>query len=75
MSHGKVIDELRKIRIRRGEPTKEQRKYAMIEENTIAELCPSLKRSEEVRYSHLRTLDKYLSEHMIKKILRERGLN
>ena len=65
MPRKKLIKELRKLIRERGSVTKEQREYAMVEEQGLLEMYPITKPSEEKRFSHLRNLQSYIGEHGI----------
>ncbi len=65
MPKRKFINELRKLVRQRGNLSKEQREYAKAEENAMMQMYPTIKPSEEVRFSHLRTLERYVGEQMI----------
>lgn len=73
MPRKKIIDELKKLVRQRGELTRQQREYAMIEEQGIKEMYTITKPSEEVRFSHLRTLQSYIGEKSVRAIAYGRG--
>ena len=62
------IIELKKLLRQRGEVSKEQREYAKVEELAMMQMYPVVKPGEEKRYSHLRTLKRYIGEHASKMI-------
>lgn len=67
-----ILDELKQVVRQRGEATKQQRAYFLVEEHTMLEMYPMPKPSEEKRFSHLRTLDKYIGETAAVKIMESR---
>ncbi len=73
MPKRKFINELRKLVRQRGNLSKEQREYAKAEENAMMQMYPAIKPSEEVRFSHLRTLEKYIGEQALKMIKTDKG--
>lgn len=56
----KVLDELRMLHEQRGVITKSQVEYARAEIRALEKINPTIKPAEEVRHSHLRTLDSYI---------------
>ncbi len=62
MPNKKLIDELRELLRQRGIVTRVQREYAKVEEKTMMLMYPITKPAEEKRYSHLRTLERYISD-------------
>jgi hypothetical protein len=60
MPKRKFINELRKLVSRRGKVSKEQLEYAKAEERAMMQMYPIMKPCEEVRFSHLRTLERYI---------------
>jgi hypothetical protein len=73
MPRKKIINELKKLIRQRGKLTRQQREYALIEEKGIKEMDSITKPSEEVRFSHLRTLERYIGEHGVRTIALGRG--
>ncbi len=73
MPKRKFINELRKLVRQRGNLSKEQREYAKAEENAMMQMYPAIKPSEEVRFSHLRTLERYIGEQALKMIKADKG--
>ncbi len=73
MPRRKFINELRKLVSQRGEVSKVQMEYAKAEERAMMSMYPTIKPSEEVRSSHLRTLEKYIGEHALKMIKTDKG--
>lgn len=73
MPRKKIISELRKLIRERGTVTKEQRDYAIAEEQGLIEMYPITKPSEEKRFSHLRTLESYIGEHGITMLAQSRA--
>ncbi len=65
MPRKKIVNELRKLIRERGTVTKEQREYAIVEEQVLMEMYPITKPSEEKRFSHLRNLKSYIGENGI----------
>ncbi len=72
MPRKKIVSELRKLIRERGTVTKEQREYAMVEEQGLAEMHPITKPSEEKRFSHLRNLKSYIGEYGITMLAQRR---
>ena len=66
MPNKKFIDELKELLMLRGSISKEQLQYAMVEERAMMQIYPITKPSEEIRFSHLRTLESYIGKHAIK---------
>ncbi len=60
MPRRKFINELRKLVSQRGKVSKVQLEYAKAEERAMMRMYPTIKPSEEVRFSHLRTLERYV---------------
>jgi hypothetical protein len=73
MPNKKLIDELKKLLRKRGKITKEQREYAKAEENAMIQMYFITKPSEEVRFSNLRTLKRYIGEHAFKLLVEGKG--
>lgn len=73
MPRKKFINELRKLVSQRGKVSKVQLEYAKAEERAMMRMYPAIKPSEEVRCSHLRTLEKYIGEHALKMIKADKG--
>ena len=73
MPRKKIIDELKKLLRQRGVITRQQLEYAMIEEQGIKEMYSVTRPSEEVRFSHLRTLESYIGENGVRIISHGRG--
>lgn len=68
MPRKKIINELKKLMKQRGNLTKVQREYAMAEEKAMMQMYPMTRPSEEKRFSHLRTLERYVGEQAAKMI-------
>ncbi len=68
-----ILAELKKLVRQRGDATKEQKDYAMVEEHSMMEKYPITKPFEEKRFSHLRTLKSYIGEHAVKMIMNGKG--
>ncbi len=73
MPKKKFISELRKLVSQRGRVSKVQLEYAKAEERAMMSMYPAIKPSEEVRSSHLRTLERYVGEHALKVIIAGKG--
>lgn len=73
MPKKKIINELKRLIRQRGKLTRQQREYALIEEQGMLEMYPITKPSEEKRFSHLRTLRSYIGEHGVRILAYERG--
>ncbi len=73
MPRKKFINELRKLVSQRGKVSKVQLEYAKAEERAMMQMYPAIKPSEEVRFSHLRTLEKYIGEQALKMIKADKG--
>jgi hypothetical protein len=65
MPNKKFIDELRQLLRLRGKVSREQMHYAMVEAKAMQQMYPITKPSEEKRFSHLRTLESYIGEHVL----------
>ncbi len=66
-----ILHEFEMMLKQRGELTAEQRKYARLEEQVMDELYPLTKPNEEKRFSHLRTLDRYIGSDTCEDISEE----
>jgi hypothetical protein len=73
MPNKKLIDELKKLLIQRGQLTRHQREYAEAEVKAMMQMYPITKPSEEVRCSNFRTLKSYIGEHALKMIVEGKG--
>ena len=69
----KILAELKKLVIQRGDITKVQRDYAMAEEYAMNDMYLITKPHDEKRASHLRTLKSYIGEHAVKMIMDGKG--
>jgi len=57
----KVLAELRKLHEQRGVITKAQIEYSRKEFRALIDIYPVIKPAEEIRRSHCRTLERYIS--------------
>ncbi len=73
MPKRKFIKELRKLVSQRGKVSKVQLEYAKAEERAMMKMYPAIKPSEEVRFSHLRTLEKYVGEQALNMMAAGKG--
>lgn len=73
MPRKKIINELKRLIRQRGKLTRQQREYALTEEQGMKEMYPITKPSEERRFSHMRTLQSYIGEHGVRVLAYERA--
>ena len=72
MLRKKIINELKNLLLQRGQITRQQREYAMVEEQVIIKLHPITKPSQEVKFSKSRTLESYIGTHDARVLARVR---